>query len=86
MKILDDVKLEVSSLRERGVEGPLRVVPVVNKHCFVPCGAGRCNCIPTVQGDRCIVREDQRDYCLSDYKRELDFIDSLIVKADAEGL
>lgn len=63
-----NVRLEVERLRNAGVTGRLRAVPVISdKRCFAPCGAGRCNCRAIFWGEFCLVSEENYESSMKEY-------------------
>jgi len=57
-------------MRKAGIKGRLRVVPVINKHCFVPCGMGKCNCHKVV-GQFTLVEDQYYEASMKEYLTEM---------------
>lgn len=72
----------VNELRAQGVTENLRIVPVIHKHCFVPCGAGNCNCYSNINdGKFTIVAESKRQRALEEANSEIASMERLMTEA-----
>lgn len=88
MSIKDDIKLAIAEIKERdpNLSGPFKVAPVINKHCFIPCQAGYCNCRVTVEQRFCVVIEDAFKRALDDANQELGYLNELVRKEEVQKL
>ena len=60
---------------------PLRIVPFVSKRCIAYCGAGRCNCYPTVGHHFCIVFESHLQQSSRDFLSEMGWLQEQVEKS-----
>lgn len=70
MSVFNDIKNEIQRLKLLNYQGPFKIVPVVNKRCFAPCGDGRCNCHARIGKDYTLVQEKYFKGCMQDVWRD----------------
>lgn len=85
MRIKDQIAQEAAKIRQQAkLSGfsehgePLMVVPFVSKKCIVYCGAGRCNCHPTVGHHFCLVFESLLKRSSEDFVSEIKYLQSQV--------
>lgn len=81
---MHDLTAEIQKLIDRGAKGPFKVVPIVNKRCFIPCPAGYCNCFPTMYKEYAIVSEAAYSRCLKESNKELAYAQAKLDETQKE--
>lgn len=86
-RIRDQIAQQVQEIRQKASQSgfpecaePLVIVPFVSKRCIVPCGAGRCNCYPTMGHHFCLVFESRLKSCSSEFVSEIQHLQDQLNK------
>ena len=79
--VKEQIEIYRATIRDRGNTEPLFIVPVVAKRCFAPCGAGACNCYPTIDHRWTLVDQTNFNAAMDEWFNEVkwlqDHVDTL---------
>jgi hypothetical protein len=86
-RISDQIAQQVQEIRHKAQQigmpeaaESLVIVPFVSKRCFVPCGAGRCNCHPTIGHHFCLVFESRLKSSSEEFVSEIKYLQDQVNK------
>jgi hypothetical protein len=92
-RIREEIAQQVQEIRQKAQQigmpeaaESLVIVPFVSKRCFVPCGAGRCNCHPTIGHHFCLVFESRLKNCSSEFVSEIEYLQDQVNKVSVNLL
>lgn len=78
-EIKEFLVLRAQELREQGVTGPLKVVPVQGIRCFAPCYPGLCICRNDADG-YCVVSEAGMKKAIEHIASGIDYMSEIVEK------
>lgn len=86
-RIRDQIAQQVQEIRHKATHSgfpesaePLVIVPFVSKRCIAYCGAGRCNCHPTIGHHFCLVFESRLNTSSSEFVSEIQYLQDQVNK------
>jgi hypothetical protein len=92
-RIRDQIEQQVQEIRHKATQSgfpesaePLVIVPFVSKRCIAYCGAGRCNCHPTIGHHFCLVFESRLKNCSSEFVSEIEYLQDQVNKVSVNLL
>jgi len=92
-RIRDQIAQQVQEIRQKATQSgfpesaePLVIVPFVSKRCIAYCGAGRCNCHPTIGHHFCLVFESRLKNCSFEFVSEIEYLQDQVNKVSVNLL
>lgn len=86
-RIRDQIAQQVQEIRHKATHSgfpesaePLVIVPFVSKRCIAYCGAGRCNCHPTIGHHFCLVFESRLKSSSEEFVSEIQYLQDQVNK------